>query len=170
MVAAFALLLSSAYKVSIFSVINPVPPYFLHLKFFLRKGYLTVKNMKKKSSIRFWATAVSVLKYVHIQDIFSHKLLKLMTLFTKCAKHKVKSYTYCLSQFLREKRQKKRKKKRNQECKQKQSLLFKKQSVLFNVSNIFDLLTSRTEKIVWWSPVFKPLFCIFSYNKQLTET
>ena len=136
MVAAFALLLSSAYKVSIFSVINPVPPYFLHLKFFLRKGYLTVKNMKKKSSIRFWATAVSVLKYVHIQDIFSHKLLKLMTLFTKCAKHKVKSYTYCLSQFLREKRQKKRKKKETKNV-NKSSLFCSKNSLFCSMFLIF---------------------------------
>ena len=36
----------------------------------------------------------------------------------------------------------------NKKCKQKQSLLF-------NSCNFFDLLTSKTEKIVWWAPVFK---------------
>ena len=65
MVAASSLLLSSAYKASVFSEINPVPPYFFHLKSFLWKGPLTVK-VRKKSSIRFWATSVFVLKYVHI--------------------------------------------------------------------------------------------------------
>ena len=50
--------------------------------------------------------------------------------------------------------------KQNQVCKQKRSLLFK-------FCNIFDLLTFRTEKIVWWTPIFKPDFYIFSYNKQL---
>ena len=49
----------------------------------------------------------------------------------------------------------KRHKKWNQECKQKQSLLF-------NFCNIFNLLTSRTQKISWWPPVFKPDFYIFS--------
>ena len=38
-----------------------------------------------------------------------------MILFNKQAKHKVKSYIYCVNQFLR----KKRHKKWNQECKQK---------------------------------------------------
>ena len=81
-----------------------------------------------------------------------------MILFKKWAKHKVKSYIYCVNQFLREKRHKKW----NQECKQKQSLLF-------NFCNIFDLLTSRTQKIAWWPPVFKPDFYIFSYNEQLRK-
>ena len=47
MVAASSLLLSSAYKASVFSEINPVPPYFFHLKSFLWKGPLTVKVRKK---------------------------------------------------------------------------------------------------------------------------
>ena len=42
-----------------------------------------------------------------------------MVLFKKWAKHEVKSYIYCVNQFLREKRHKKW----SQECKQKQSLL-----------------------------------------------
>ena len=58
-----------------------------------------------------------------------------MILFKKSAKHKVKSYIYCVNQVLREKRHTKL----NQECKQKQSLLF-------NFCNSFDLLTSRTQK------------------------
>ena len=45
--AASALLLSSAYKTSVFSEINPVPLYFFHLKPFLWKGPLTIKIGKK---------------------------------------------------------------------------------------------------------------------------
>ena len=81
-----------------------------------------------------------------------------MILFKKWAKHKVKSYIYCVNQFLHEKRHKKW----SQECKQKQSLLF-------SFCNIFDLLISRTEKIAWWPPVFKLDFYIFSYNEQLRK-
>ena len=33
----------------------------------------------------------------------------------------------------------------------------------------FDLLTSRTQKIARWPPVFKRNFHIFSYNEQLYE-
>ena len=36
-----------------------------------------------------------------------------------------------------------------------------KQSLLFNFCNILDLLICRTEKIAWWTPVFKPDFHIF---------
>ena len=46
MVAASALSLSFAYKASIFSEINPVPPY-LHLKSLTWKGPLTDKVRKK---------------------------------------------------------------------------------------------------------------------------
>ena len=53
----------------------------------------------------------------------------------------------------------KRHKKWNQECKEKQSRMF-------NFCNIFNLLTSRTQKIAWWSPVFKPDFHIFPYDEQ----
>ena len=81
-----------------------------------------------------------------------------MILFKTWAKHKVKSYIYCVNQFL----PKKRHKNWSQECKQKQSLLF-------NFCNIFDLLISRTAKITWWSPIFKPNFYIFSYNGQLRK-
>ena len=45
----------------------------------------------------------------------------------------------------------------------------KKQSLLFSFCNIFDLLTSRTQKIAWWAPVFKPDFYIFPYNEQLRK-
>ena len=76
----------------------------------------------------------------------------------KLAKHKVKLYIYSVNQFLR----KKRHKNWIQECKQKQSLLF-------NFLNIFDLLISRAKKLVWWPPVFKPNFYIFSYTKQLRK-
>ena len=44
---ASAFSLSSAYKTSVFSEINAVPPYFYHLKSFLWKGPLTVKVRKK---------------------------------------------------------------------------------------------------------------------------
>ena len=80
-----------------------------------------------------------------------------MILFKKWAKHKVKSYIYCENQFLREKRHKNW----NEECKQNQSQFFS------NFCNIFDFLTSRTQKIAWWPSVFKPDFYIFSYNEQL---
>ena len=65
MVAASALLLISAYKATVFSEINPVPHTFFHLKSSLWKGPLAVE-VRKKYSIRFWATSVSVLKYLHI--------------------------------------------------------------------------------------------------------
>ena len=81
-----------------------------------------------------------------------------MILFKKWAEHKVKSNIYNVNQFLREKYHKKW----NQECKQKQSRLF-------NFSNISDLLTSRTEKVAWRPPAFKPDFYIFSYNEQLRK-
>ena len=81
-----------------------------------------------------------------------------MILLKKWAKHKVKSYIYCVSRFLREKRHKKW----NQESKQKQYLLF-------NFCNILDLLTSRTQVIAWWLPAFRPDFYMFSYNEQLRK-
>ena len=81
-----------------------------------------------------------------------------MILFKKWAKLKVKSYIYCVNQFLR----KKHHRKWNQEWKQKQSLLS-------NFRNMFDLLISRTQKIAWWIPVLKPDFYIFSSNEQLRK-
>ena len=81
-----------------------------------------------------------------------------MNLFKKFSQHKVKSNIYYVDQFLR----KKRHKKLNQECKQKQSLLF-------NFCNIFDLLTYSTQAIALWSPVFKPNFYIFPFNEQLRK-
>ena len=81
-----------------------------------------------------------------------------MNLFKKFSQHKVKSNIYYVDQFLR----KKRHKKLNQECKQKQSLLF-------NFCSIFDLLTYRTQAIALWSPVFKPDFYIFPFNEQLRK-
>ena len=77
MVAASTLPLSSAYKTSVFSEINPAPLcFFLNLKSSLWKGPLRVKITKQKSLIRFWATSVSILVHVHNKVIFSHKLLK----------------------------------------------------------------------------------------------
>ena len=81
-----------------------------------------------------------------------------MILLKKWAKHKVKSYIYFVNQFLHEKRHTEV----NQECKQKESLLI-------DFSNVFDLLTSRTQKIAWWPPVFKPDFYIFFYIEQLRK-
>ena len=74
------------------------------------------------------------------------------------ARYKVKSFIYCVNQFLCEKRHKKW----NQECKQKLSRML-------NFCNILDLLTSRIQKIAWWTPVFKPDFHIFPYNEQLRK-
>ena len=68
-----------------------------------------------------------------------------MSLLKKWARHKIKSFIYCVNQFLCQKPHKKW----NQECKQKH---------MFNFCNIFDLLISRTQKIAWWPPVFKPDF------------
>ena len=47
LLAASALLLSSAYEASIFSQFNPITPYFFHLKYFLWKGPLKVRVRKK---------------------------------------------------------------------------------------------------------------------------
>ena len=44
---ASALSLSSAYKIPVFSEINPVTPIFFHLESFLWKGPLTAKVRKK---------------------------------------------------------------------------------------------------------------------------
>ena len=76
-----------------------------------------------------------------------------MILFKIWAKHKVKSYIYCVNQFLREKHHKKW----NRECKQKHSLLF-------SFCNIFYLSTCRTQNIAWWHPVFEPDFYIIYYG------
>ena len=73
-----------------------------------------------------------------------------MILLKKWAKHKVKSYI-CVNQFLRKKRHKNETKNVNKFC------------------NIFDLLTSRTQKIARWTPVFKPDFYVFSFNEQLRK-
>ena len=64
----FALSLSFVYNVSAFFEVNPVPPHFFPLKIppverpfdsqKPEKNYLA----EKESSIRFWATSVSVLK------------------------------------------------------------------------------------------------------------
>ena len=68
----------------------------------------------------------------------------------KLAKYKVKLYIYSVNQFLRKKRHKK----------------WIQDSFILN---IFDLLISRAKKLVWWPPVFKPNFYIFSYTKQLRK-
>ena len=83
-----------------------------------------------------------------------------MILFKKWAKHIVIyiSSIYWGNQFLHEERHKKW----NQECKQKQSLLF-------NFCNIFDLLNSRTQKIAWWPLVLKPDFYRFSTQENLKK-
>ena len=81
-----------------------------------------------------------------------------MVLFKKWAKHKVKSYIYCVNQFLREKRHKKW----NHDCKQKQYLLL-------TFCNILDLLSSRSQKIEWSPPAFRPDIYLFSYNEQLRK-
>ena len=74
-----------------------------------------------------------------------------MIFFKKSVKNKMKSYIYYPNQLLREKLHKKW----NQECKQKQSHFF-------NFCNIFDLLTSRTQKIAWWPLFLNLIFTYFS--------
>ena len=140
--------LSSAYRASVFSEIDPVPLFFFHLKSFLWKGPRTVK-VRKKIMIRFWSISVSVLKYGYIYEYINIK---------KWTKHKVKSYIYCVNHFLCEKRHNKW----NHKCKQKQSLLF-------NFCNSFDLLYSGVEKMAWWPHVFKTDFYIFSCNEKFKE-
>ena len=157
--AASALSLSSAYKASVFSEINTVIPYIFFTQNLSYGKVLWQSKLEKILSIRFWPASVFVLKYVLIWFIFAHKLLKQLGLIDiYMSKHKVKSYMYFVNQFLVEKPHKKC----NQECKEKQSFLF-------NFWNIFDLLTSRTQKIAWWPPVFKPDFYIFSYNEKLRK-
>ena len=81
-----------------------------------------------------------------------------MILFKNWVKHKAKSYIYYVNRFLRKERHKNKTKNVN-----KNSLF------LFNLCNIFDLLTSRTQKIAWWPPVFKRDFYIFSFNGQFRK-
>ena len=69
-----------------------------------------------------------------------------MILFKKWAKRKVKSQIYCLNQYVQEWQQ--------------------KQYFLFNLCNIFDLLTSRIQKIAQWPEVFRLDFYIFSCNNN----
>ena len=65
MMAASAISLNSAYKAPVFSESNPVTPYFILLKI-LPMEMFSDSQIKKKSSIRFWATSVSVLKHLYI--------------------------------------------------------------------------------------------------------
>ena len=64
-----ALSLSSVCKASVFSEFNPVPHISGDINLSHGK-YLWQSKIEKKSSIRFWATSVSVLKYVHIYVTF----------------------------------------------------------------------------------------------------
>ena len=133
----------------------------MHLKSFLWKGPPTAKVRKK--------TIVQILGYnsfyIEIRTHFGHLFAKTPEInkFNRwsCSKTEPNTklnHSYYVNPFLR----KKRHKKWNQECKQKQSLLF-------NFCNIFDLLTSRTQKIAWWLPVFKVDFYIFSFNEQFRK-
>ena len=65
MMAASAISLNSAYKAPVFSESNPVTPYFILLKI-LPMEMFSDSQIKKKSSIRVWATSVSVLKHLYI--------------------------------------------------------------------------------------------------------
>ena len=62
MVAASTLLLSSTYKTSVFSEINPIFPYSFSIKIVPTERSFESQNSKKNSSIQFWAKSVSVLK------------------------------------------------------------------------------------------------------------
>ena len=130
--AASALSLSSAYKTSVLSESNPVPPIFFHLKSFLWKGPLTVKVRKKIIDQILGCISFCIEIRAYLGHLFA--LTPEINKFDRWskwiiwAKHKVKSYICCVNKFLLEKRHEKW----NQECKQKQSLLF-------SFSNIFDL-------------------------------
>ena len=78
-----------------------------------------------------------------------------MILYKKWTKQKVKSYIYCVNQLFC-----------NAIKNEAKNVKLRKTNFLFIFYNIFDLLTSRTNKIIRWTPVFKPDFQIFSYNEQ----
>ena len=115
-----ALSLSSAYKASVFFKISPCTPIFFHLKSFLEKSPLT--GIFGLHQFLFSGTCTC-------SSSFCKK---------SYSRNKPNTNVNPIYQFLLEKKNKNC----NQECKQKQSRLFK-------FCNIFDLLTSRTEEIAW---------------------
>ena len=145
----------------LFSEINPIPPYMF---FTWNPSYgktLWQSKLEKESVIRFWLHQFLFWNTCTFRLSFrinSQNNLSLIGDLVSKSEPNTKLNTYCVNQFLGEKRHKKW----NLECKQKHSRLFK-------FCNIFDLLTSGTEKITWWPPVFKLDFYIISHNEQLRK-
>ena len=84
-----------------FSEINPVPPYFPHLKSFPWKGHLTVKVEKKKiiNQILSYGSFCFEIR-AHLGHLFPQppKIIKFnrWSCLKKWAKHKIKSYICCI--------------------------------------------------------------------------
>ena len=152
--AASVLSLISAYKAAVvFRKLTRYPHIFFTENPSYREVLSDSQKLEKKSSTRVWALSVSF--FFEIRAHLGH--LRFNKWF--CSKNELSTKSnHCVNQFLR----KKRHKKWNQECEQKESFLF-------NFCNIFDILTSRTEKIAWGPPVFKSDFYVFSYNEQLRK-
>ena len=160
--AASALFLSSTYKVSVFPEINSVPSIYFSLKILLMERSSDSQSLEKiiNQILGYINFCFEIL--AHLGHLFAktRKIIKFnrWSCSKKWAKHNFKSYIYCVNHIL----PKKRHRTSSQECKQEQSLLF-------NFCNIFDFLTSRTQKIAWWSPGFESDFYIFFYNQQLKK-
>ena len=121
---------------------------------------LTILPMERSSDSQSYKKIIGhILGYIsfcfeirtHLGHLFTQtlKIIK-FNRWKKWAKHKVKSYIRCINQYLHEKHHEKW----DHECKQRQFLLF-------NICNVFDLLTSRIEN---------DDFYIFSHNDQLRKT
>ena len=75
MVAVYSLLLISVYNASVFSDINPVPPYFFHLRSFLWKEPMTVKVRKTIIDQNLGYISFCFEVRAHLDHLFA-KLLK----------------------------------------------------------------------------------------------
>ena len=70
--AASSLLLSSAYKASVFSEINPILQYFISLKILPTERPTGRQSKKKKSSIRLWASISFYFEgHTHLGHLFA---------------------------------------------------------------------------------------------------
>ena len=155
-----ALSLRSAYKTSVFSEIIPVLPYLFQVKYLSYGKVRWQSKLEKKiidQILGYISFCIEIRAYLGHLFAWTPEINK----FNKwsCSKNEPNAklnrifivYIYNRIFIIRHK-------KWNQECEQKQYLLF-------NFCNIFGLLTSGTQKLAWWHPVCKPDFYIFSYNE-----